>query len=655
MLLDSDPAGAARHASNILANSPEHEQAKLLFAAACRRLGDPAVAVSAVESLARAHPASPVMQLELGRVYADCGRRADAVAAFARAVELDPELADAWSELAAQHFISGDTAAGDAAYLNYTRRAPSPPHLADAGVALTEGRLDAAEALVRDRLREAPRNAAALLLLSDIAARREDFAQAEKYLLECLDIAPGYAAARHALARLLFWQERIAEALPLIERLLATEPRSKTYLSLKAQSLRLVGRNSESIALLESLILEHPDDPEVWLVQGTILREVGAQARAIEAYRRALAVQPGFGEAYWALANLKTFRFDDADLESMQQQLVQIEGRGRSRIHFEFALGKALEDAKQFAASLEHYAAGNSLYRGSIEYNPADSTAFVQRSKAMYTPRFFFDRSGWGDQRPDPIFIIGLPRSGSTLIEQILASHSQIEGTRELRDIPNIVLQLMSRQDRTAGGGYPEPVAALDAAEIQALAARYLAQTEHRRPLARPRFVDKMLGNFSHFGLIHLMFPNAAIVDARRHPLGCGFSCYKQLFARGMKFSFDLGEIGSYYRDYADLMGHIDAVQPGRVHRVHYEHLVADPEQEVRRLLEYCKLPFEPECLRFYENRRTVHTISSEQVRLPIYSDSVDQWRHFEPWLGPLKDTLGSLVDQYPVRAPHPV
>lgn len=386
MLLDTDPAGAARHASNILANSPEHEQAKLLFATACRRLGDPSIAVSAIESLAHAHPASPVMQLELGRVYSDCGRRADAVAAFERAVELDPDLADAWSELAAQHFISGDTAAGDAAYLNYSRRAPNPPQLADAGVALTEGRFDAAEALVRDRLREAPRNVAALLLIADIAARREDYAQAEKYLLECLDIAPGYAAARYALARLLFWEERIAEALPLIDRLLAGEPRSKNYLSLKAHCLRLIGRNSESIALLESLILEHPLDPEVWLIRGTILREVGAQAQAIEAYRRAIAVQPSFGEAYWALANLKTFRFDDADLESMQQQLVQIEGRGRGRIHFEFALGKAFEDTKQFAASFQHYSAGNSLYRAALEYDPAHSTAFVRRSKAMYTP-----------------------------------------------------------------------------------------------------------------------------------------------------------------------------------------------------------------------------------------------------------------------------
>ncbi len=649
MLLDSNPGAAAHHASNILAKSPEHAEAKLLLAAACRKLGDPATAVTAIESLARAHPESPVMQLELGRVYAACGRGADAVVAFERATELAPGLADAWSELATQRFISGDILRGDAAYLNYSQLAPNPPELADASVALTEGRLQAAEALARRCLLDAPRSAAALLLQADIAARREDSAQAEKYLRECLDIAPGYAAARYALARLLFWQERIPETLPLIERLLATEPRQKNYLSLKAQSLRFVGRHAESIALLENLLLDRPEDPEVWLIYGNLLREIGEQSRAIDAYRRALAVQPGFGEAYWALANLKTFRFDEKDLQRMQQQLAQSEARGRGRTHLEFALGKALEDAKQFAASFEHYAAGNALFRNDLEYDPANSTAFVQRSKAMYTARFFADRSGWGDARPDPIFVIGLPRSGSTLIEQILASHSQIEGTRELRDIPNMVSELMSRLDPSAKGDYPEPIASLDAAEINALAAHYLAQTQPRRPMARPRFVDKMLGNFSHFGLIHLMFPNSAIVDARRHPLGCGFSCYKQLFARGMRFSFDLGELGLYYRDYAELMEHVNAVLPGRVHRVHYEHLVADPEREVRRLLDYCKLPFEAECLRFYENRRIVHTISSEQVRLPIYSGSVEQWRHFEPWLGPMKDALGNLVDQYPM------
>jgi len=377
------------------------------------------------------------------------------------------------------------------------------------------------------------------------------------------------------------------------------------------------------------------------------MREIGEQSKSIAAFRRSLAAQPRFSEAYWALANLKTFRFTDEDLETMRRQLEQSAASGSSRIHLEFALGKALEDAGQFSASFEHYARGAALQRATLAYDAAATTAYVQSSKATYTDGFFGERRAWGNERPDPIFIVGLPRSGSTLLEQILASHSQVEGTRELPDVPAIVTDLHSRPSQGTVE-YPKSVASLGRAEIEALAARYLAGTEVRRLLMLPRFVDKMLGNFSHVGLIHLMFPRAAIIDARRHPLGCSFSCYKQLFAQGMNFSYDLGELGHYYRDYADLMDHIDTVLPGRVHRVHYERLVADPAGEIRRLLEYCGLPFEAECLRFHENPRAVQTISSEQVRRPIYSDAVDLWRHYEPWLSPLKDALGDLIEKYP-------
>jgi tetratricopeptide (TPR) repeat protein len=648
MLLESDPAAAARHAGEILAAWPENAEAKLLLAAACRQLGDPAAATIAIESLARAHPASPIMQLELGRSYAACGRTRDALAAFQGAVELDAALADGWRELAEQRFIEGDTAAGDAAYREYNRLAPDSPELTDAHVALADGRLDAAEAVVRRRLLKAPRDVAALRLLAEVAARRGDDAEAEKNLKECLVLAPGYAAARYDLARVLHAQQRVSEALPHLERLLDTEPCNISYLKLKAQAMRLDGRNSEAVALIEGVIAERPDDADAWLLYGNLLREVGEQLRSIEAFRRALAVRPGFGEAYWALANLKTFRFSEEDVRTMQGLLERSPLIGSSRSRLEFALGKALEDSGQFAASFEHYAHGNALHRGTIDYDPAAIKDYVQRSKALYTAGFFAGRSGWGSERPDPIFIVGLPRSGSTLLEQILASHSQVEGTRELADIPGIVADLVSRVEPGGKSEYPEPVASLGRADIEDLAARYLRQTEAHRPLAQPRFVDKMLGNFNHVGLIHLMFPRAAIIDARRHPLGCGLSCYRQLFARGMNFSYHLGELGLYYRDYVELMDHLDAALPGRVHRVHYEQLVTNPESEMRRLLNHCRLPFEAECLRFYDNQRIVQTVSSEQVRRPIYLDGVDQWRHYEPWLGPLKEALGDVVDRYP-------
>jgi tetratricopeptide (TPR) repeat protein len=648
LLLDSDPLAAARRASGILAGSPGHPEANLLLAAACSKLGDPAAAAAALETLPNAHRDTPFMQLELGRAYAAGGRNAEALGAFRRAVALDDGLADGWRGLAAMSFAAGETAAGDAAYAHFSRLTKDPLELSDAIVALADSRLDTAEAMLLRRLDQAPNDVVALRLVADVATRREDYAEAERRLNRCLELTPGYASARFDLASLMFTQHRNSEVLPLVERLLAAEPSNIDYLSLKAQTLRLVGRNDEAIALMEAAVADHPDEDPAWLLYGHLLREVGQQPRAIEMYRRALVVRPGSGRAYSSLANLKTFRFDGADLEAMQKRLAHGNLTSIDRTHLEFALAKGFEDEGQFEASFEHYARGNARHRATIGYDPNATTAITQRSMAIFTERFFVDRSGWGSGRSDPIFIIGLPRCGSTLLEQILASHSHVEGTRELPDVPSIARELTARPNPAGRQAYPGPVATLDRPQIDAFAARYLAQTREHRPLDKPRFVDKMLSNFVHIGLIHLMFPNAAIIDMRRHPLGCGFSCYKQIFARGLGFTYNLSEIGRYYRDYALLMEHYDAVLPKRVHRVHYEQLVADPEGEVHRLLDYCRLPFEQECLHFYENRRVVQTISSEQVRRPIYSDSVDQWRHYEPWLGPLKDALGDLVERYP-------
>jgi tetratricopeptide (TPR) repeat protein len=648
LLLDSDPSAAAHRASGILADAPGHPEANLLLAAACRKLGDPAAAVAALESLASPHCNTPFMQLELGRAYAAAGRGAEALNAFQRAVALDGGLADGWRELAGLSFAAGETQAGDAAFARYSRLTKDPPELSDAVVALGDGRLELAEALLLRRLELAPNDVAVLRLLADIAIRREDYAEAERRLIRCLEITPGFAAARYDLANLMFTLHRNSEVLPLVERLLATEPRNIDYLSLRAQALRLVGRSDEAIALMQGAVADHPDEERAWLLCGHLLREVGQQSRAIEMYRRALVVRPGSGRAYASLANLKTFRFDGADLEAMQERLERGSLTGIDRTHLEFALGKALEDEGRFEPSFEHYARGNARHRTTITYDPGAMTAIAQRSIAVFTDGFFADRPAWGSGRADPIFIVGLPRSGSTLLEQILASHTQVEGTRELPDIPGLALEVTSRPNPAGGQGYPEPVARLDRAEIDAFAARYLKQTQVHRPPGKLRFVDKMLSNFVHIGLIQLMFPNAAIIDMRRHPFGCGFSCYKQHFARGLGFTYNLSEMGRYYRGYALLMEHYDTVLPKRVHRVYYEQLVADPEGEVRRLLDYCGLPFERGCLHFYENRRVVQTISSEQVRRPIYSESVDQWRHYEPWLGPLKEAVGDLAERYP-------
>ncbi len=654
-ILDSDPVAAARRASDIVAADPAHSGAALLLAAALRRLGDPQRAVAVLEATVAAHPGVPVFQLELGRACAAAGRGGAALAAFRSAVALDAELADGWWELAAQLYAAGDAAGGDAAYSNFERRMPDPPGLQDILAALADGRIDTADALLRERLQRTPGEVAALRLRAQVAMRRNDLAAAERLLDECLELAPGFARARYDLACVYFSQQRPQEVLALLERLLALDPAHWACRILKARTLRLVDRMGEAIALLESAVAQHPEDDAAWLLLGHVRREIGDQALAIDAYRRALALRPDSAEVYWSLANLKTVPLEAADVDAMRQLLTRGALSGVDRERLEFALGKALEDERCYAESFAHYARGNALHRATNGYDADAASAAVQRARTLYTPDFFRERDGWGSARPDPIFIVGVPRSGSTLLEQMLASHPRVEGTRELSELSAIVSELCARAEAGAALAHPDLVAGLGRGEIEAAAERYLERTRIHRPLGRPRFIDKMPANFSHVGLIRLMFPNASIVDARRHPLACAFSCYKQLFAFGAAFSYDLTELGRHLSDYAELMAHFDVVLPGYVHRVYYERLVAEPEAQLTALLRHCGLPFDAACLRFHENRRVVQSVSSEQVRRPLYSEGVDQWRHYEPWLGPLKAALGDLVDRYAAVAEPPL
>jgi tetratricopeptide (TPR) repeat protein len=646
-LLATDPQAAARRATEILANSPRNLEACLLLATAYIRLCLPTKAIAILEPFAAEYPSSAAIQLDLGRAYSADGRAADACATFSRAVALDPNLVDGWRELAAQLFALGDVAGGDAAYARHLSMAHESAELRDARKALAEGRLTMARDLAQQRLIRAPNDTAAMCLLAELAMQREHYREAEELLTACLAATPGYAAARFNLARVLLAAQRPLEVLPLLERLSVVDAANPRYFNLKAQALRLLSRSSEALSLMARIVADHPVDEQSWLLYGHLLREVGEPQRAIDAYRRALSIRPACG-AYWSVANLKTFAFTAEDVRTIRDQLANGRARGLERVQLEFSLGKALEDAGDYAASIEHYIHGNAEYRASVGYDADAMTADVQRSKAVYTSNFFAERTHWGSERNDPIFIVGLPRSGSTLLEQILASHSKIEGTRELPEVPMIAAELVApplQRDRPL---YPESVAGLGRAAIDAYALRYLERTVVHRTLGRPHFVDKMPLNFGHIGLIHLMFPRAAIIDARRHPLACGFSCFKQLFAKGMNFTYDQIELARYYRDYAELMEHYDKILCGRIHRVHYEQLVADPEREVRSILAYCGLPYEESCLRFHETRRVVQTVSSEQVRRPIYSEATEHWRHFEAWLQPMREALGNLVDRYP-------
>jgi hypothetical protein len=318
------------------------------------------------------------------------------------------------------------------------------------------------------------------------------------------------------------------------------------------------------------------------------------------------------------------------------------------RVHLHFALGKALEDAGDYAASFDQYAVGNSLHRARHSYDAEQNTARLRHLKSVFTPAFFAARAGSGDPSGKPIFIVGMPRSGSTLLEQILSSHSAVEGTTELPELITMARELRTLAESGDIGTYADVLATLPREALRELGARYLERTSVHRKTGRPHFIDKMPNNFLHVAMIHLALPNASIIDARRHPMACCFSNFKQHYARGQLFSYGLGDMGRFYCDYVDLMDHYDAVLPGRIHRVYYERVVDDTETEVRRLLENCGLPFEPACLRFFENERPVRTASSEQVRQPIYRDGIDQWRNYEPWLDPLKDALGPVLSAYP-------
>jgi tetratricopeptide (TPR) repeat protein len=649
-LLASRPDLAAEQAREILATVGAHPPTELLLAQAEAMSGASGAALARLQALAARHPGWGAPLLELGLIQARLGDGTAAIAALRAAVARTPALPQAWLALGDHLAATGDQAGADAAHAEHVRHAIGDPRLMKAASALAENRIPEAERLLREHLRAAPTDIVAIRMMGELAARIGRLDDAERLLRRAIELAPAFHAARQNLATVLHRLNRPEQALEQLERLLADDPRHPSARNLKAVVLSRLGDCAPAIAIYDELLREYPGHGRIWLSLGHALKTQGDRERAIDAYRRSIALEPGFGEAWWSLANLKTFRFSVADIDAMRTQLQRQELEPEQRAQFEFALGKAMEDAGEHASSFTHYERGNALRRQQMPYRPGDATARVQRSLDLFTADFLRSRAGQGNDAADPIFVIGLPRAGSTLVEQILSSHPLIEGTMELPEIIGITNEL--RRAAADGGAYHDVLASLDGDRLRECGQRYLDRTRVHRKLGRPFFIDKMPNNFLHVGLIHLILPNARIVDVRRHPLACCFSGFKQYFARGQAFSYGLDDIGRYYRDYVALMAHFDDVLPGRVHRVIYERLVEDTEQEVRRLLAYCGLPFDEQCLRFFENDRPVRTASSEQVRQPIYKDGVDHWRNFEPWLGPLKAALGDVLDHYPETPP---
>jgi tetratricopeptide (TPR) repeat protein len=647
-LLRHDPALALEQAGEILKVVPGHPMAVLVTGIAQRSLGDLPAALQTLRALAGSQPRSAATHFEYGQTLSEAGQYAEAIAAYRHALALKPDLPDAWRSLGDALIGAGNAAAADAAYANHIRASTHNPQLLEAASALVENRVPEAERQLRAYLKGHPTDVAALRMLAEAGARLGHYGDAEKLLLRCLELAPSFNEARHNYAIVLHRLNKPAPALEQVDRLLATDPNNGAYRNLKAVVLNKVGDFAESLELFAAVLKANPRHARIWMSYGHTLSTAGREAESIEAYHRCIALLPQCGEAWWSLANLKTYKFSEAEIVSMREQLAREDLGAEDRFHLHFALGTALEDRRQYASAFEQYAEGNRLRREQISYSAADTSALVERAKALFTPQFLAERAGYGADAADPIFIVGLPRSGSTLLEQILASHSRVEGTMELPNIIAMVSKLVGQPAKDPGTRYATALAELTAGRCRELGQQYLEETRIQRKLGRPYFIDKMPNNFLHTGFIHLILPRAKIIDARRHPLACGFSLYKQHFARGQNFSYSLDDIGHYYRDYIELMAHFDTVLPGRVYRVIHEELLADTEAQVRSLLAHCGLDFEDSCLRFYENERAVRTASAQQVRRPISRAGMDQWRHFEPWLAPLRETLGNVVEAYP-------
>ena len=652
-LLAVDPKLAVEQAREILNAVPNYPPAQLLLITGERYCGNPVVALELIDKLLSVQSRWAAAHFEHALLLAVLGRGDDAISALRATIALKPAHPEAWRLLADHLMAVGDSLGADEAYTRHIQSSVSDPQLQQAASAMIANDIPRAELLLKAQLKKAPTDVPAIRMLAEVAVRCGNNDDAEKLLERCLDLAPSFTAARFNYATLLHRLNKSSQALVEIEQLLLVSPSNPSYRNLTAVILSRVGDYERSSSMYAQLLDEYPANAKIWLSYGHVLKTEGRQEECIEAYRNSIERNPSFGEAYWSLANLKTFRFSKKDMTAMNLQVQKDTLTQEDRIQFEFALGKAAEDSADYELSFKHYDQGNNLHREGIRYDADGNTARTDRLKRKFTSEFLKDRTGSGHDTAAPIFIVGMPRSGSTLLEQILASHSLVEGTTELPDIISMALEMIAEGDANDNAQYSNVLATKSHDELRELGAQYLERTRVHRKTDSPFFIDKMPNNFLHIGMIHLILPNAKIIDARRHPMGCCLSNFKQYYARGQNFSYSLSDIGRFYHDYVELMAHFDTVLPGRIHRVIYEQTVEDTEAQVRKLLAYCQLDFEPACLRFFETQRGVRTASSEQVRQPIYRQGMEQWANYEPWLNPLKDSLGLVLDSYPEIPPR--
>lgn len=647
--VQKDPARAEAEIRLILAKAPEDPEALRILAEALRRQDRSGEALTILVPLAERNPGSAILQQELGLALLAQGAAPAAVSSLRRAVALDVKLATAWLALGDALHALGQSDEADRAYGRFVQCGASDPPLREAIEALKRGQGNSVEAQLRQRLSLAPTDILAARILADICRQTQRVEEAEGLLARVVARAPSFWPAQLDYVETLYSQAKFLQALERLETLLQNRPTDAELLRLKLRGLADVGDFNGAVAVTRQLLALTPAAPRVMLQLAHLLRVTGEREEAIDLYKRTIAIDPHCGGAYLGLADMKTYRFTAADVEAMRLVLKRTDLDQETCLSLRFALGQALDQLGQYEEAFRNFAVGNALERMRISFSGEAVEGVVQRSRQSLTGTFFATRSSTGLSDPKPIFIVGMPRSGSTLVEQILASHSQVEALGELPMIYELAGRLTGGKGDAA---YPQAICQTTDEQFRNLAARYLRQVQVLKRTQRHRLIDKLPNNFLHVGLIHLLFPNAAIIDVRRHPMACGLSNFMHLFGQGHEFSYRLHEIGRYYRAYVELMAHYDAVLPGRVHRVLYEDLVVDPNTRIAALLAYCGLDFEETCLSPHTTQRAIVTPSAEQVRQPIRKDTGEHWRHYEAFITPLAEALGPVLAAYPAVPP---
>lgn len=632
---------AERLCRDLLADNPDHGEALYLLAAIQRYARRPLESLATIARLIELQPGYGRAYQERGHALRALGRMDEALSAYQDAVAYNVGLLASWKMLAQLHEAGGRAEAARFARAQCAYLESLPPELQAVISLIQEHRLGKAERQVRAYLQTHGHHTEAMRLLADIGTRYNSFEDAEFLLESCLVLEPANTNAHFDYVNLLHKRQKFADAVVQADALRRKAPDNPQFELLYANQALAVGEFDEALTLYRRQLELNPENPTLHLSVGHALKTVGRQDEAIAAYREAYRVRPDFGDAFWSLANLKTYRFEDAEIERMRAFEDKPSTQLADRYHLCFALGKALEDRGEYGDSFAYYERGNRLKRDEVGYDWRRISAEIALQHEHCTPELFERFRGSGCEARDPIFILGLPRAGSTLLEQILSSHSQVEGTLELPNILALAHRIDGQRRVGEAANYPGNLGELGRENLAEFGEAFLKDTRIHRKLGKPFFIDKMPNNFRHIGLIHMILPNAKIIDARRGAMGCCFSGFKQLFAEGQEFTYGLEEVGHYYRDYVGLMDHWDRVLPGKVLRVRYEEVVADLEGQVRRLLDFLELPFEEACLNFHETERAVRTASSEQVRQPIFRSGVDQWEKFTDYLDPLRAVLG--------------